>query len=74
MVSKNNMQYKQQREAQQVPHYGLRRLSVGVVSVLLGTTLYLGVNQSVGISRRRPVFNDGTGRLRQASQATLIFK
>ncbi|MCI1974423.1 MAG: YSIRK-type signal peptide-containing protein [Limosilactobacillus sp.] len=47
MVSKNNIQYKRQQEAQQLPHYGLRRLSVGVVSVLLGTSLYLGASQSV---------------------------
>ena len=43
MVSKNNQQWKQQQEAQRVPHYGLRKLSVGVASVLLSTTLYMGV-------------------------------
>ena len=44
MVSKNNWQYQQQRQAQRVPHYGLRKLSVGVASVLLSTTLYMGVS------------------------------
>lgn len=44
MVSKWNRQWQQQREAQRAPHYGLRKLSVGVASVLLSTTLYLGVN------------------------------
>lgn len=42
MVSKNNRQWKQQRDAQRIPHYGLRKLSVGVASVLLSTTLYMG--------------------------------
>ena len=44
MVSKNNWQYQQQRQAQRVPHYGLRKLSVGVASVLLSTTLYMGMS------------------------------
>ena len=43
MVSRNNQQWKRQQEAQRVPHYGLRKLSVGVASVLLSTTLYMGV-------------------------------
>ena len=43
MVSKHNQQWKQQQEAQAVPHYGLRKLSIGVASVLLSTTLYMGV-------------------------------
>ena len=43
MVSKNNQYWKQQQEAQRVPHYGLRKLSIGVASVLLSTTLYMGV-------------------------------
>ena len=30
-------------EAKRVPHFGLRKLSVGVASVLLSTTLYFGV-------------------------------
>ncbi|MDC2829062.1 YSIRK-type signal peptide-containing protein, partial [Limosilactobacillus mucosae] len=42
MVSKNNIEVKKRRLAKQVPHYGLRRLSVGVASVLLGTSFYLG--------------------------------
>lgn len=29
-------------DAKKVPHYGLRKLSVGVASVLLSTTLYFG--------------------------------
>ena len=43
MVSKNNLHLKQTKTADQTPHYGLRKLSVGVASVLLSTTLYLGV-------------------------------
>ena len=44
MVSKNNQWQHLQVSAQRVPHYGLRKLSVGVASVLLSTTLYMGVN------------------------------
>ena len=43
MVSKNNLLNKQEQDAKRVPHYGLRKLSVGVASVLLSTTLYVGV-------------------------------
>ncbi|WP_295746930.1 YSIRK-type signal peptide-containing protein [uncultured Limosilactobacillus sp.] len=42
MVSKNNWRNKLEQNAHRRPHYGLRKLSVGVASVLLGTTLYLG--------------------------------
>ena len=43
MVSKNNIQVKDRYSTKQVPHYGIRKLSVGVASVLLSTTLYMGV-------------------------------
>ena len=43
MVSKNNIQLKDRYATKQVPHYGIRKLSVGVASVLLSTTLYMGV-------------------------------
>ena len=43
MVSKNNFRNKMEAEAKRVPHFGLRKLSVGVASVLLSTTLYFGV-------------------------------
>ena len=42
MISKNNHQILKQRQTNQVPHYGLRKLSIGVASVLLSTTFYLG--------------------------------
>ena len=41
MVSKNNQQWKQQQDAKRVLHYGIRKLSIGVASVLLGTVFYL---------------------------------
>lgn len=43
MVSKNNQQWKRQQAVENIPHYGLRKLSIGVASVLLSTTLYMGV-------------------------------
>lgn len=43
MVSKNNLKYYEQRHAlYQKPHFGLRKLSIGVASVLLSTTFFLG--------------------------------
>lgn len=42
MVSKNNFNHMMQENSKRVPHYGLRKLSVGVASVLLGATLYFG--------------------------------
>ena len=48
MVSKNNHAMKQAQIAErEVPHYGLRKLGIGVVSVLLGTTMYFGANNMV---------------------------
>ena len=47
MVSKNNIQVKDRYATKQVSHYGIRKLSVGVASVLLGTTFYLGMNGNV---------------------------
>lgn len=48
MVSKNNKQLITKRLAnREVPHYSLRKLGIGVVSVLLGTTMYLGTNNTV---------------------------
>lgn len=42
MVSKNNQIKYEKWNANRKPHYGLRKLSIGVASVLLGTTLYWG--------------------------------
>lgn len=47
MVSKNNIQHKMEADAKRVPHYGLRKLGIGVASVLLGTTLYFGNARAV---------------------------
>lgn len=57
LSSHNQAEYRRQHAVRQVPHYGLRRLSVGVASVLLSTTFFLGeahadqiANNSVGTS------------------------
>src|SRR5699024_9296514 len=42
MVSKNNFKNKMEQAAARTPHYGIRKLSVGVASVLISTTLYMG--------------------------------
>lgn len=41
MVSKNNRFQKVEKGTDHQQHYGLRKLSVGVASVLLGTTFLL---------------------------------
>ena len=46
MVGKNNQQNKLQANAKHVPHFGLRKLSIGVTSVLLSTLVYLGGNMA----------------------------
>lgn len=43
MVSKNNQWKKFQKQTQQKPHYGIRKLTVGVSSVLLGLSFMGGV-------------------------------
>ena len=43
MLSKNNAKEAARRQSRTVPHYGLRKLSIGVASVLLSTTLYAGI-------------------------------
>lgn len=45
-MGRNNRQYQQARLADRTPHYGLRKLSIGVASVLLSTTLYLGATSA----------------------------
>ena len=52
MVSKNNRQILKQSGAKQTPHYGLRKLSIGVASVLLSTTLYMGATTAYADSNR----------------------
>lgn len=42
MVSRNNVKERLVTDTDRVSHYGIRKLSVGVASVLLGATLYLG--------------------------------
>ena len=44
MVSKNNRYLKDVLQADKAQHWSLRKLGIGVTSVLLGTTFYLGGN------------------------------
>lgn len=46
MVSKNNLKNKMEQTAARTPHYGIRKLSVGVASVLISTTLYMGATSA----------------------------
>lgn len=42
MLSRNNLQLLTQRSVRQRQRFGLRKLTVGVASVLLGTTFFIG--------------------------------
>ena len=42
MVSKNNFKHKMEQTATRTPHYAIRKVGVGVASVLISTTLYMG--------------------------------
>ena len=47
MVSKNNSIYRFEHDTDAVQHFGLKKLNVGVASVLLGTTVGLGLMTGV---------------------------
>ena len=46
-IGKNNITKKIFKESQRKPHFGIRKLSVGIASVLLSTTLLFGVASEV---------------------------
>lgn len=66
-VSKNNIQNKLQADARRVPHWSLRKLSVGVASVLLGTTFYFGMGNAAHADVVSP--NQGVDNNTQVTQA-----
>lgn len=66
-VSKNNIQNKLQADARRVPHWSLRKLSVGVASVLLGTTFYFGMGNVAHADVVSP--NQGADNNTQVTQA-----
>lgn len=47
MVSKNNRVQKMAQTAERQSHFGIRKLTVGAASVLLGTSLWLGNNADI---------------------------
>lgn len=66
-VSKNNIQNKLQADARRVPHWSLRKLSVGVASVLLGTTFYFGMGNAAHADVVSP--NPGVDNNTEVTQA-----
>ena len=76
-ISKANQKLQQQLTAQrQVQHFGLRKLSVGVASVLLSTSLYFGATSVAHAASGTPSGDVDTatvtsGVANQASTATL---
>ncbi|MCZ0891149.1 YSIRK-type signal peptide-containing protein [Ligilactobacillus saerimneri] len=78
MVSKNNRQLYQQKAADQKQRWGVRKLSVGVASVLLGTTFLLHSNHAVsantvasGTTPSTTAQTDSKDTVRQGSEYTL---
>uniref|UniRef100_UPI002870896D YSIRK-type signal peptide-containing protein n=1 Tax=Lactobacillus jensenii TaxID=109790 RepID=UPI002870896D len=57
-VSKNNFKHKMDESANRVQHFGFRKFSVGLPSVLLSTSLYFGASAS--ISKAATVSTDQT--------------
>lgn len=45
MAGKDNYQVRQRWSNHQIHHYALRKLSIGVASILLGTSVYAGLNE-----------------------------
>lgn len=69
MVSKNNKYEKRLRSTDhQIPHYGLRKLSVGVVTVLLGTSAYFGLNPTIASASDNVSSGDGSNGNAQVNQ------
>ncbi|MDE6491946.1 MAG: YSIRK-type signal peptide-containing protein, partial [Lactobacillus sp.] len=54
MVSKNNRIERIEQTAERQSHFGIRKLTIGAASVLLGTTLWLGNNANVAKADTNP--------------------
>ncbi|MFR0595157.1 mucin-binding protein [Limosilactobacillus mucosae] len=59
MLSKNNTYMKKKKTANQAQRFGLRKLSIGTVSVLLGTLLFMG-NSEVSADTTTNTTSTGT--------------
>ena len=67
MVRKKNKMFVD--SADRTPHYSLRKLSVGVASVLLSTTLWMGANGSV-VHAGTGTVNNVAGRVSKTQTAS----
>ena len=54
MVSKRNKKYLITKQERLIPHYGLRKLSVGVASVLLSTSILMGMATKAQADNQAP--------------------
>ncbi|MGM9892230.1 mucin-binding protein [Limosilactobacillus sp.] len=63
------MAWKSKQSQEQLPHYGLRKLSIGVASVLLSTSFYLGLSADTGHAATVPANGEVTQA--QASDQSL---
>ena len=66
MVSKNNRIERMEQAAERQSHFGIRKLTIGAASVLLGTTLWLGNNANVA----KADTNADKGDIDKANQET----
>ena len=69
MVSKNNAKMVQRKMADQKQKFGIRKLSVGVASVLLGTVFYM--QSGTVYADVNPVASDGSDNVNVANEKSV---
>lgn len=73
-ISKNNVRCKLEKEAKCVPHFAIRKVKMGTVSVLLATSLYvMASNEVAQASSTNPttakeMINNQIDKQRQANE------
>lgn len=69
-MGKNNVQLREEKNTV-IQHWGLRKLSVGVASVLLGTTAYLGISNGAVVHADTVTTNNNNENVTTSNNGTL---
>ncbi|WP_224784560.1 mucin-binding protein [Lactobacillus jensenii] len=69
-VSKNNFRNKMEQSSRQVQHFGFRKFSAGLTSVLLSTSLYFGFMGSGAQATTTPLSQSSSESTEQTSSAS----
>ena len=69
-MGKNNVQLREEKNTV-IQHWGLRKLSIGVASVLLGTTAYLGINNGAVVHADTVTTNNNNENVTTSNNGTL---